>query len=71
MLFNASKSKMSVITQSARLTICQWIGRSSCWDELGTFTNRLASVTCCHCLLCSFLSMQNGFTRHAIAKVVS
>eukprot|EP00965_Chrysotila_dentata_P026502 877887-Pleurochrysis_carterae.AAC.1 len=44
-------------------------GCSSCWDGLGTFENRLGSVTCCHWQFCAFLSMQNDYTMHT--KVVS
>eukprot|EP00965_Chrysotila_dentata_P136087 4499312-Pleurochrysis_carterae.AAC.1 len=40
-------------------------GCSSCWDGLGTFESRLASVTCYHWDFCASLStVQNGFTVH-------
>eukprot|EP00965_Chrysotila_dentata_P255533 6212252-Pleurochrysis_carterae.AAC.3 len=33
----------------------------SYWDGLGTFKNRVVSVTCCDWHFYAFLSMQNGF----------
>eukprot|EP00965_Chrysotila_dentata_P140340 4639683-Pleurochrysis_carterae.AAC.2 len=51
-----------VDAQTAQRTGC-----SPSWDGLGTFENRLVSVTCCPCHSCATLSMQNGFTRHTKA----
>eukprot|EP00965_Chrysotila_dentata_P243781 6205611-Pleurochrysis_carterae.AAC.5 len=39
-------------------------GCSSCWDGIGTFDHRFASVTCFHWNITALsLNMQNDFTR--------
>eukprot|EP00965_Chrysotila_dentata_P103919 3431627-Pleurochrysis_carterae.AAC.1 len=40
---------------------------SSCWHGLGTYENRLASVSRCHWQLCVPSRVPNGFTKYTMA----